>query len=1049
MRHVRLRSFRLLALATALTGLYAGSASAQYDRDWQRECIGSTYAINPDTPCNRAYTEGLAAVRVGKASDPAGTWGYIDKQGRMAILPTFQEAEPFQNGLAAVQQDKLWGYIDTRGEWVVKPRFTRATGFNAEGTALVEADERDVLINRQGQVVKTFELGTRSWGFEPGQKLASMEVPQAPRLFDTATGRALTLPGDVMMLAKPDGGYLPAQRRNARYGGWWGLLDAEGRWAIAPDVLRSHEPPQRDGDTLAVRRDEEWSFVRPDGTPLSDARYSNVQRVTAGLWLVKPKGDGPPLLLDAKLAPVHTFSVTYPGVEERDGWKMLTDVDMLILVFPDGKMQKIPARFARVGINDGLAWVYAHPPAPAPDGLSDAARPAQDTDAAATITSPVPVVASPQDPPPPVRPDAPSVPSPPARPDAPPTAAANDATAAATAVTSSSAEASADDDAAIDAASDIAAPANAAVAVDVTESSTQTEATLVQIYRPDGTALLDADTAARLGQYRVTEFSPRTAADTAQDGPEASSQDAATLPLALLRPVDYEQPTGILTPSGKIVTNPDWDDMNTYNATAPLVVQTRKRTVGAIDAEGNWILAPTYAGIAGFNGAYSWARTPGMDRNSASLIDTRGQIQPLPARVEVNGEKIDGDLLYYFSLDDNRNRRWGLWNIRSASVAVKPTLENIEEFTDDWAKAQDNDRWGVIDRHGKWVLPATYSGSYELEYLGNGYLLAREPKRREDSSSYRESYRLINLRTGQRSPLLGEKPQNLRQGRFLAQGQDGATLLFDSQGRTTRLWEGAPDRKEQYGDWIYVQYRSRNGAIDARGNMKIAAVNGEFNPFFVQPEGLARVYDGRNYRLMDENGKTLLEKRGDGTPLASMKRIVFRDSNNSAGIITDLQGREITRVKGEYSLEEDKASEGVVPYRGDGDRYGFLNADGKRIVGPYFDRLGPLRNGLAVAQRAQRTGKLFGYIDLTGRYAIAPEFGWAADFQDGRALVRRDRLLEFIDTRGKTTALFGQLCGEIVVLDAQERQTWPREKLTCPEAAEIEQAPVPESAKAE
>lgn len=1037
MRHVRLRSFRLLALATALTGLYAAPASAQYERDWQRECIGNSYAINPDTPCNRAYTEGLAAVMIGKASDPAGTWGYIDKQGRMVILPAFQDAEPFQNGLAAVQQGDQWGYIDTRGEWVIKPRFSRATGFNAEGTALVEADERDVLINRQGQVVKTFELGTRSWGFEPGQKLASMEVPQAPRLFNTATGRALTLPADVMMLAKPDdGGYLPAQRRSARYGGWWGLLDAQGRWAIAPDVLRSHEPPRRDGDTLAVRQDKDWIFVRPDGTPLSAAHYESVQRVAPGLWLVKPAGNAPSVLLDAKLAPLHTFSVNYAAVEERDGWKMLTDVDMLFLIFPDGKMQKIPARFAHVTINNGLAWVYAHPPAPAADGISDAARPAQDAEVAATIVSPVPVLPSPQDPPPP---------SPPIRPDAAQasaaadTSAANDATAAAT-------EASAD---AAEAASDIAAPADTATAIDVTAGSTQTEAALAQIYRPDGTSLLDADTAARLGQYRITELSPRGAADAAQDGPEAASQDAATLPLALLRPVDYEQPTGILTPSGKIVTNPDWDDMNTYNATAPLVVQTRKQTVGVIDAQGNWTLAPKYAGIRGFKGSYSWARTPAMDRNSAILIDTRGQVQQLPARVEVNGEKIDGDLLYYYTLDDNRNQRWGLWNIRSASVAVKPALERIEEFTDDWAKAQDNDRWGIIDRHGKWVLPATYAGSYDLEYLGNGYLLAREPKRREDSDSYREAYRLINLRTGQRSALLSEKPQNLRQGRFLAQGQDGAALLFDDQGRTTRLWEGAPERKEQYGDWIYVQYRSRNGAIDARGNMKIAAVNGEFNPFFVQPEGLARVYDGRTYRLMDENGKPLLEKRGDGTPLASMKRVVYRDRDSSEGIITDLQGREITRVKGGYSLEESKASEGVVPYRGNDDRYGFINADGKRIVGPYFDRLGPLRNGLAVAQRAQRTGKLYGYIDLSGRYAIAPEFGWASDFQDSRALVRREHLLEFIDTGGKTTTLFGQLCGEVVVLDAQEHVTWPREKLTCPEAAEMEYAPAPESAKAE
>ena len=77
----------------------------------------------------------------------------------------------------------------------------------------------------------------------------------------------MTLPGDVMMLNRPVAGYLPAQRRSSRYGGLWGLLDANGKWAIAPDVLRSEQPPLRDGDTLAVYRQNAWAFVRPDGSP--------------------------------------------------------------------------------------------------------------------------------------------------------------------------------------------------------------------------------------------------------------------------------------------------------------------------------------------------------------------------------------------------------------------------------------------------------------------------------------------------------------------------------------------------------------------------------------------------------------------------------------------------------------------------------------------------------------------------------------------------------------------------------------------------------------
>lgn len=1028
---------RPLALAVALAGLWANPVHAEDEfADWQRDCVGRTYAITPDVSCNRDYAEGLAAVLTGKADDTAGTWGYIDKQARMVITPAFQEAESFQNGLAAVQQNGLWGFIDKRGEWVIKPRFTRASGFNAEGTALVEEDERDVLVNRQGQIVKTFELGTRSWGFEPGQKLAAMEVPQAPRLFNTATGRATTLPGDVMMLNRPVAGYLPAQRRSSRYGGLWGLLDANGKWAIAPDVLRSEQPPLRDGDTLAVYRQNAWAFVRPDGSPLSRERYESVAQPAAGLWLAKPRDKAQYVLLDADLRPMRTFTNPYVGVEESGDWKVLTDVDAVVMVAPGGNVLVTPAAFGRVTVSDGLAWLYGHGPNDA--FASDAAKPADETDpadAAAPAEAQAEAQAGPADPPPPMAP---------ALTDAAPVPMTADA--AGPAVEAAAVAETADNaaPAAADAAADSATAAATETGTAVQVPGTDSEATLRQIYRADGTPLLDSDTVERLGQYRVLPFSPRNAGGRSRDAAPGAEQ----LPLALLRPNDYQQPTGILTRSGKIVINPDWDDMNNYGAAAPLLVKTRKGTVGAIDAEGNWILPPTYAGIGGFKGAYSWARTPAMSRDEAVLIDTHGNPQKLPAYVEVNGEKIDGDLLYFYKLDERRNRRWGLWNIRSASAAVAPTLERIDDFQDDWAKAQDGERWGVIDRHGKWIVPATYAGSYALDYLGNGYLLVREPKSKDDSG-YSDDYRLINLRTGKRSVVLHEKPQDLKQGRYLGQGKDGATLLFDADGGMTRLFDGVPDRKEQFGDWIYVQYRSRNGAIDARGNLKVSAGYGEFNPFFVQPEGLARVYDGQRYRLMDQNGKALLEKRGDGTPLASMQRVIFRDRDSAESVMTDLQGREITRFKGEFSVEERTAGEGVVAYRGSGDRYGFVNAAGKRVVGPYFNRLGPLRDGLALARRDQRSGKLLGYIDLTGRYVIPPEFGWAGDFKEGRALVRRDRLLEFIDTRGKTTAIFGLLCGQVIVLDAQERVTWPREKLTCPEATEAEDAPVPESAKAE
>ena len=51
-------------------------------------------------------------------------------------------------------------------------------------------------------------------------------------------------------------------------------------------------------------------------------------------------------------------------------------------------------------------------------------------------------------------------------------------------------------------------------------------------------------------------------------------------------------------------------------------------------------------------------------------------------------------------------------------------------------------------------------------------------------------------------------------------------------------------------------------------------------------------------------------------------------------------------------------------------------------------------------------------------------------------MVRRDGLVEFIDTRGKAAATFGVLCDKVVIFDAEEKQTWPPEALTCLEATD-------------
>lgn len=83
-----------------------------------------------------------------------GLWGYIDSEGEWAINPSFQSAQPFSEGLAAVKRRNSgkWGYIDKRGKWILKPAYERATPFN-EGLAAVVVNNKWGFIDHDGKVI--------------------------------------------------------------------------------------------------------------------------------------------------------------------------------------------------------------------------------------------------------------------------------------------------------------------------------------------------------------------------------------------------------------------------------------------------------------------------------------------------------------------------------------------------------------------------------------------------------------------------------------------------------------------------------------------------------------------------------------------------------------------------------------------------------------------------------------------------------------------------------------------------------------------------------
>lgn len=88
------------------------------------------------------------------ASQSGGQWGFIDKQGQVAIPLKFSLVSHFSHGLAAVGLGKRMGLIDHKGEFVVAPQFF-AVGNIEKGIAVARLPGEDLYgyINARGKWV--------------------------------------------------------------------------------------------------------------------------------------------------------------------------------------------------------------------------------------------------------------------------------------------------------------------------------------------------------------------------------------------------------------------------------------------------------------------------------------------------------------------------------------------------------------------------------------------------------------------------------------------------------------------------------------------------------------------------------------------------------------------------------------------------------------------------------------------------------------------------------------------------------------------------------
>lgn len=249
------------------------------------------------------FSQGLAPVYVmGKQ------WMYIDTAGNPIIQgKNIQSARKFTSkGLAAVYVDNKWGYINKQGQMAIPPQFLLPVDFEEDFALVLDQKYNLICIDRLGK--PRFEWLRFTQGFHQGYAVAKAKLRgenntlknefqhilvnrYGNNTLQTAPFEALGKMGDGLIPALV--GSKPAElveyprqvTLTESRGGKWGYIDTLGTFIINPLFAEAKSFSQ---GLAAVRitKDSEWGFIDTQGRWIVEPGFRRVGQFEKGLCRV-------------------------------------------------------------------------------------------------------------------------------------------------------------------------------------------------------------------------------------------------------------------------------------------------------------------------------------------------------------------------------------------------------------------------------------------------------------------------------------------------------------------------------------------------------------------------------------------------------------------------------------------------------------------------------------------------------------------------------------------------------------------------------------------
>lgn len=273
-------------------------------------------AIEPKFDEVKSFREGLAAAKVGEK------WGYINKNGDMVIDPVFDivhedflGCEPrfgskgyFNDGIACVGVDDMWGFIDRSGKFLFNTMYEDADGFSS-GLAPVKIKGEWGYLDRDGKLV-----------IEPQYGEATCFI----------NGFAQVYVGKSEWLEEDEEEEIEEGTQSEEIGKGWTFIDTQGKRLT--ELLFAGLESFEDG-VAPVELNDKWGIIDINGGFVVKPKYDRIYSWEKDGVVLAKLNDVLGLIDKEKnydFTPINILDITQGDFEELDDgkvviWRNITD----------------------------------------------------------------------------------------------------------------------------------------------------------------------------------------------------------------------------------------------------------------------------------------------------------------------------------------------------------------------------------------------------------------------------------------------------------------------------------------------------------------------------------------------------------------------------------------------------------------------------------------------------------------------------------------------------------------------------------------------------